>query len=267
MSSNEATTTNLNHLAIIMDGNGRWAKNRGLDRAFGHVRGARVAKKMIEHAAAKKINFLTLYAFSTENWFRPLQEVNFLMRLLARHLKKERTSLIRNNIRFQTIGDLSKLPAIVQAEVNETVRATSICGGMILTFALNYGGRQELTAAFKSLATQIQKNEVCFEDISEQLIHDHLFTRDLPDPDLIIRTSGEFRLSNFLLWQSAYSELYFTSTLWPDFKEKDLQLAFEFFAGRKRRFGKVTPQVEPILFPTLDSTPSADTSKNQVDCL
>ncbi len=229
----------LRHLAIIMDGNGRWANSRGLDRAYGHVRGARVAKKMIESASERKIEFLTLYAFSTENWFRPLQEVNFLMRLLARHLKKERRSLIKNNIRFQTIGDLTKLPAPVQTEVLETIRATSECTGMNLIFALSYGGRQELTEAMKGLALQLQNKEIRIEDISEQLIQEHLFTRDLPDPDLIIRTSGEFRLSNFLLWQAAYSELYVTSTLWPDFKEKDLQLALDFYAGRERRFGKV----------------------------
>ncbi len=244
MSSSEFLSPQLNHLAIIMDGNGRWANSRGLDRAFGHVRGAQVAKKMIESAAARKIKFLTLYAFSTENWFRPLAEVNFLMRLLARHLKKERRSLIKNNIRFETIGDLTKLPPLVQTEVQETVTATSGCTGMKLVFALSYGGRQELTHAFKSLAQQIKNGEVRVEDISEKLIQEHLFTNDLPDPDLIIRTSGESRLSNFLLWQSAYSELYFTPTLWPDFKEKDLQLAFDFYASRERRFGKIAATCE-----------------------
>ena len=239
-SSFSGPTPNLRHLAIIMDGNGRWAKNRGLDRAYGHVRGAHVAKKMIERASEQGIKYLTLYAFSTENWFRPLQEVNFLMRLLARHLKKERLSLIKNNIRFQTIGDLSKLPELVQNEVRETIQSTSKCTGMNLIFALSYGGRQELTEAFRKLAVQIQNKEILVSDISEQLITNHLFTCDLPDPDLIVRTSGEFRLSNFLLWQAAYSELYITPTLWPDFKEKDLQLAFDFFAGRERRFGKVT---------------------------
>ena len=229
----------LRHLAIIMDGNGRWAKNRGFDRAYGHVRGAQIAKKMIEAAAARGLEYLTLYAFSTENWLRPRQEVNFLMRLLARHLRKERSSLIKNNIRFQTIGDISKLPELVQIEVKETVAATAHCSGMQLIFALSYGGRQELTEAFKGIALQLQNNEIRIEDISETLIQDHLFTRDMPDPDLIIRTSGEFRLSNFLLWQAAYSEIYITPTLWPDFKLKDLELAFEFFNGRERRFGKV----------------------------
>ncbi len=229
----------LRHLAIIMDGNGRWAKNRGLDRAYGHVRGARIAKKMIEAAAERGLEYLTLYAFSTENWLRPRQEVNFLMRLLARHLRKERASLIKNNIRFQTIGDISKLPELVQIEVKATVAATAQCSGMQLIFALSYGGRQELTEAFKGIALQLQNNEIRIEDISETLIQDHLFTRDMPDPDLIIRTSGEFRLSNFLLWQAAYSEIYITPTPWPDFKLKDLDLAFEFFNGRERRFGKV----------------------------
>ncbi len=239
MSSSDHSTSQLKHLAIIMDGNGRWAKNRGLDRAYGHVRGARVAKRIIESAANREIKFLTLYAFSTENWLRPLQEVNFLMRLLARHLKKERQSLIKNNIRFQTIGDLSKLPELVQTEVRETIIATSTCTGMNLIFALSYGGRQELTEAFKGLALRLQKKEINIQDINEKFVQEHLSTAQFPDPDLIIRTSGEYRLSNFLLWQSAYSELYFTPTLWPDFKERDLQTAIDFYNSRERRFGKV----------------------------
>jgi undecaprenyl diphosphate synthase len=233
------------HLAIIMDGNGRWAKSRGYTRAYGHVRGARVAKKMVEKCATDGVQFLTLYAFSTENWMRPKAEVHFLMQLLARHLKKEREALVRNNIRFQTIGEISLLPAAVQKEVATTIAATSACDGMTLIFALSYGGRQEITRAFKEIAEQIQKNQLSLEDISEKLIEKHLSTQNIPDPDLIIRTSGEYRLSNFLLWQAAYSEFYITPTLWPDFKESDLEASFQFYATRERRFGKTSEQLVP----------------------
>lgn len=233
------------HLAIIMDGNGRWAKSRGYTRAYGHVRGARVAKKMIEKCAGDGVQFLTLYAFSTENWMRPKAEVHFLMQLLARHLKKERESLIKNNIRFQTIGDISSLPATVQKEVATTIAATAGCDGMTLVFALSYGGRQEITQAVKEIAKQIENKQISIADISESLVEKYLSTQNIPDPDLIIRTSGEYRLSNFLLWQAAYSEFYITPTPWPDFKEKDLEASFEFYATRERRFGKTSEQLEP----------------------
>ena len=232
------------HLAIIMDGNGRWAKSRGYTRAYGHVRGARVAKKIIEKCAAEGVKFLTLYAFSTENWMRPKQEVSFLMQLLARHLQKERASLVKNNIRFLTIGETSLLPSVVQKEVAATIAATAACSGMTLVFALSYGGRQEITGALRAIAEQIHNKELLPSDISEALIQEHLGTENIPDPDLIIRTSGEYRLSNFLLWQSAYSEFYISSTFWPDFNEKDLAQAFQFFATRERRFGKISEQLE-----------------------
>ncbi len=232
------------HLAIIMDGNGRWAKARGHTRAYGHVRGARVAKRMIEKCANDGVKFLTLYAFSTENWMRPKLEVNFLMQLLARHLKKERDSLIQNNIRFQTIGEISLLPAAVQKEVSATVAATANCSGMTLIFALSYGGRQEITKALKAIAEKVEAKQILSSDISESLIEEHLGTKNIPDPDLIIRTSGENRLSNFLLWQSAYSEIYFSPTFWPDFKDSDLEQAYLFFSTRERRFGKISEQLD-----------------------
>lgn len=231
------------HIAIIMDGNGRWAEARGRDRAFGHLRGARVAKSMIEECARRGLGQLTLYAFSSENWMRPRAEVSFLMLLLGRHMRKERMNLVRNNIRFSVIGEVSRLPKGVLEEVEKTMAATADCTGMSLTFALSYGGRQEIAAAARALAADVASGRLSLDDVGEDALAARLQTAHMPDPDLIIRTSGEFRLSNFMLWQAAYSELYVTQTLWPDFDNAELDRALLHFASRERRFGRTTAQV------------------------
>lgn len=231
------------HVAIIMDGNGRWAQMRGRDRAFGHLRGARVAKSTIETCASMGVQQLTLYAFSTENWLRPKSEVSFLMLLLGRHLRKERATLVKNNIRFSVIGDVARLPSTILEEVEKTMAATSACTGMSLTFALSYGGRQEIADAARSLARDVAAGRMSADDVTEAALAARLQTSHMRDPDLIIRTSGEFRLSNFMLWQAAYSELYVTQTLWPDFDHDELLSSFRHFASRERRFGRTTSQV------------------------
>jgi undecaprenyl diphosphate synthase len=231
------------HVAIIMDGNGRWAELRRRDRTFGHLKGARVAKQTIESCARMGVEQLTLYAFSTENWLRPKAEVTFLMRLLARHLRKERRSLMKNNIRFTVIGDISRLPEAVLVEVKHTIEATSGNTGLSLTFALSYGGRQEITAAMRSIAEEVAAGSLRPDAIDENLIAQKLQSSFMPDPDLIIRTSGEYRLSNFMLWQAAYSELFITKTLWPDFNTEELDAAFLQYSGRERRFGRTTSQI------------------------
>lgn len=232
------------HLAIIMDGNGRWAQARGHNRIFGHVRGAKAAKRIIEECARLKVPYLTLFTFSTENWERPRDEVSFLMTLLTRRLRRERANLIKNNIRFRCIGDLSKLPDSVRAEVEKTIEATKHGQGMTLVFALSYGGRQELVSAMQALAKKVKAGELLPEDINEQTLRSAMESRFLPDPDLIIRTSGESRISNFFLWQSAYSEIYISPKMWPEFKEDDLREALVAFSRRERRFGKVSGQLE-----------------------
>lgn len=232
------------HLAIIMDGNGRWAQANGRERTFGHLRGARVAKTIIEHCTDIGVKHLTLYAFSTENWLRPKHEVYFLMQLLARHLRHERRNLIKNNIRFTTIGDLGRLPTAVAIEVERTIAETATNTGLHLVFALSYGGRQEITAAFKTLAKEIITGRRSLESIDESVVSGALETSDMPDPDLIIRTSGENRLSNFLLWQAAYSELHITDTLWPDFTVVELERIFNWYSGRERRFGRISAAPE-----------------------
>ena len=231
------------HLAIIMDGNGRWAELRGKHRTFGHLKGAKVAKNTIEFCAQAGVKNLTLYAFSTENWMRPEHEVSFLMQLLGRHLRKERATLMRNNIRFYVIGQIDRLPLSIQAEVQKTIDSTRGNTGMELTFALSYGSRQEMTEVVRSIGEDVLAGRLLPKDISEALIRSRLQTSYMPDPDLIIRTSGEYRLSNFLLWQAAYSELYITETNWPDFNDNALLKAFAQFASRERRFGKTTAQV------------------------
>ncbi len=227
------------HIAIIMDGNGRWAEVRGRNRTFGHLRGARVAREMIEACSELGIENLTLYTFSSENWLRPLEEVSFLMALLSRHLKRERANLVKNNIQFQAIGELSRLPQSVLDEVEATTEATSACTGMKLTFALSYGGRQDIIGAVKSLVAE----GVPADQIDEAAIESRLLTKGMCDPDLIIRTSGESRLSNFFLWQSAYSEIYITPTLWPNYDESELNKALEWYRTRERRFGRTTAQL------------------------
>lgn len=239
----------LSHLAIIMDGNGRWAQMRGHHRTFGHVRGAQVARTMIEECTRRGVSYLTLYAFSTENWFRPKSEVSLLMRILEKYLRIERATLMRENICFRYIGDISQLPATTIAEIERTVEETRNNSGLKLTFALNYGGRQEIVKACQVLAQKVKTGELNPSEITESLIAETLQTASMPDPDLVIRTSGEFRISNFLLWQSAYSEFYITKTLWPDFTVAELNEAFLDFSHRERRFGKTTSQLQPAIQP------------------
>lgn len=233
----------LNHLAVIMDGNGRWAQKRGHNRFFGHARGARVAKMIIEECSRMGISYLTLFAFSTENWRRPKDEVSFLMKLLSKWLAKERKNLVAQNIRFQVIGDLNRLPLFAREQVQEALDATRDCFGMTLTLALSYGGRQEVVSAVRSLAKKAAAGELNPEDISEEMFAAELDSAFLPDPDLIIRTSGESRLSNFMLWQAAYSELHFFDFTWPEFRIKDLHNSVSRFESRERRFGRTSAQV------------------------
>jgi undecaprenyl diphosphate synthase len=233
------------HLAIIMDGNGRWAKARRHSRVFGHVRGARVAKQVIDECAHLQIPHLTLFAFSTENWFRPEDEIVFLMALLRRQLIRERGNLIAKNIRFQCIGDISSLPPIVREEVLLTVKQTAENTGMILTFALSYGGRQEITAMAQEVARQARLGLLTEDDLDDASVAGLLPSSFLPDPDLILRTSGEYRLSNFLLWQAAYSELVFETKSWPEFTISDLHRVLEKYNDRERRFGRISQQLHP----------------------
>ncbi len=229
------------HLAIIMDGNGRWAEQHGKSRSHGHIKGTRVAKKIIQKCARLGLQNLTLYAFSTENWLRPKSEVTILMKLLKKYLKKETANLIKENIRFETIGDRSQLPSDILETLEASQKATASCTGMRLVFALSYGSRQEITSAVRHIAQLIENRELKSSDISAEVFSSFLQTRTMPDPDLILRTSGEKRLSNFLLWQAAYSEFYFSNKLWPEFSEEDLLAVLQDFNLRERRFGQVRP--------------------------
>ncbi|HRU39358.1 MAG TPA: isoprenyl transferase [Candidatus Goldiibacteriota bacterium] len=227
------------HVAVIMDGNGRWAKKRNLPRIFGHREGAKSVRAVTEAAAEAGIKYLTLYAFSTENWKRPEKEVDFLMGLLENHLKTELPVMMKNNVRLHTIGNILALPERVQKKLKIVKRKTSSNTGLNLVLALNYGARDEITAAVRKIAFNAKKGlinpcKIGHEDISRQL-----YTADIPDPDLLIRTSGEMRISNFLLWQIAYSELYVTKVLWPDFRKKEFLKALREFSRRERRFGGI----------------------------
>jgi len=234
------------HIAIIMDGNGRWAQLRHKPRIFGHIKGTRVAKKIITACSRRGIQNLTLYAFSTENWLRPDTEVSFLMELLRRYLKRESDNLVKENIRFSIIGDLERIPRDVKEAISMTMQATSHCTGLNLVFALSYGSRQEITEAVRDIAEKVAQGELQPSDIDESVVNAALSTYPTPDPDLIIRTSGELRLSNFLMWQAAYSEFYFTSILWPDFTETDLAQALQDYDRRHRRFGAVVSNDENL---------------------
>lgn len=233
----------LNHLAIIMDGNGRWAQKKGRPRTFGHIQGVRVAKKIITVVRELGIPHLTLYAFSAENWNRPPQEVELIMRLLYKYLLRERNLLVKQNIKFRVIGQVERLPKEIVKEIAKTVEATAHNTGMTLNMALSYGGREDLVQAFKKTHELVALGKLQPCDVTVETISSLLETSDLPDPDLIIRTSGEQRLSNFLLWQSAYTELIFKETLWPDFTKNDLLQAIEEYNKRERRFGRTSEQV------------------------
>lgn len=227
------------HVAIIMDGNGRWAQSRGLPRIFGHQEGKRNVKRIVKHAASRGIKYLTLFAFSTENWRRPKEEVNGLMEILRVGLQEERPEFIREGIRVVFFGDRSRLPEEVVREMELTEEETKLNDKLYLAFAINYSGRDDIVRAVKKIAQKISSKEISIGEIDDKLISRELDTRDFPDPDLVIRTSGELRISNFLLWQSAYSEFYFTPVLWPDFDEKEFDLAIEAYKSRKRRFGGI----------------------------
>ena len=233
-----------NHLAIIMDGNGRWAKQQGKPRAFGHEAGFKAVREIVEACAKRQISFLTLYAFSTENWLRPKKEVDILMRILLSALKSELATMLRHNIRLQTVGGISTLPAIILDELDRVVEQTASNTGMVLTLALSYGGREEIVAMTQNLAEKVKNGLIHPDHIDASVVNEHLYTADLPDVDLLIRTSGERRISNFLLWQSAYAELYFTERFWPDFKEEHLVEALMDYQNRERRFGKTSEQLE-----------------------
>jgi undecaprenyl diphosphate synthase len=232
------------HLAIIMDGNGRWAKQQGLLRALGHESGTKSVKVIIEASAKLGIEFLTLYAFSTENWNRPKLEVETLMKVLINSLKKELLTLQKNNIKLNAIGNLERLPKSAQKELLDVIDKTKNNTQMTLTLALSYGSREELVAAVRNICSKVKNNIISIDAIDDSIINEHLYTQNLPDVDLLIRTSGEHRISNFLLWQIAYAELYFTDILWPDFKEQDLYEAIISYQKRERRFGKTSEQIK-----------------------
>ena len=231
------------HIAIIMDGNGRWAKRQGMARMFGHRQGVETVHRITEAAAELGIEYLTLYAFSTENWNRPKEEVDALMALLVDTIAKETPTLMKNNIRLQTIGDISRLPQATHDKFVACIEQTNQNTGLTLVIALSYSARWELIQAARLIAQAVQHNKMLVEDINEETISAHLTTRDMPDPDLLIRTSGELRISNFLLWQLAYAELYFTDCLWPEFTEEEFYHAIVDYQHRERRFGKTSEQV------------------------
>lgn len=242
---NQLNLTNLpNHIAIIMDGNGRWAKKKGLLRNLGHQSGAKTVREIVEVCAEINVKYLTLYAFSTENWNRPKLEVDLLMKLLISSLKKELKTLQKNNIKLTTIGNIDSLPKKVSIELNDVVEKTKNNSRLTLTLALSYGSREELIKTIKEISLKVKNNLISPENIDESVINNHLYTRNLPDVDLLIRTSGEQRISNFLLWQIAYAELYFTETLWPDFNKENLFEAILNYQNRERRFGKTSEQLK-----------------------
>lgn len=225
------------HVAIIMDGNGRWARERGWDRIRGHIEGVKSVREITEECARKHIEQLTLYAFSSENWSRPWYEVELLMRLLKRYLISERKTIMDNNIRFSVIGRIEGLPPDVQAEIATEIELSKNNTGMTLCLALNYGGRTEIVDAAKKLAQKVQDGKLLPEDITEETLKENMYTAGMRDPDLLIRTGGEMRVSNFLLWEISYTELWVTPVYWPDFRREHLEEALRDYAGRERRYG------------------------------
>lgn len=232
-----------NHIAIIMDGNGRWAKERGKLRVFGHEKGAKAVKQVVEGCAELGVNNLTLYAFSTENWKRPKFEVQTLMKLLISSLRKEIKTLQENDIKLNAIGNLESLPSQVYSELIDVIELTKNNNRLTLTLALSYGSRDELINTVKQISVKVKNNIISPDKIDESVINEHLYTQNLPDVDLLIRTSGEQRISNFLLWQIAYAELYFTKIFWPDFTKEYLYEAIVNYQKRERRFGKTSEQL------------------------
>jgi undecaprenyl diphosphate synthase len=231
------------HIAIIMDGNGRWAKKKLLNRISGHIKGVDAVREIVTACRELGVKVLTLYAFSVENWRRPKDEVAALMELLKEYLIKEREEMVRNNIRLRAIGRVGDLPLDVQNTLQETINKTDRCQGMTLNLALSYGGRSEIVHAVQGILSDFQKGRIKAEEIAPQRFAHYLWTWGIPDPDLLIRTSGEFRISNFLLWQIAYTELYVTETLWPDFNREELLKAIADYQSRERRFGLTSEQL------------------------
>jgi undecaprenyl diphosphate synthase len=231
------------HIAIIMDGNGRWAKEKGKDRLFGHYNGVENVRNIVEGCAELQIGYLTLYAFSTENWDRPKDEVTGLMELLVKTIRSEVSTLNKNNIRLHVIGNINMLPAEAHNELNEACKETKNNTGLNLIMALSYSSRWEIVNAVKNIAKEVKENRLDPDDITDHVFQQHLCTAAFPDPELMIRTSGEYRISNFLLYQLAYSELYFTNTLWPDFRKENLYEALLDYQMRERRFGKTSEQL------------------------
>ncbi len=231
------------HVAVIMDGNGRWAKKKGAARIFGHKNAIKAVRDVTEGCAELGVEFLTLYAFSTENWSRPLKEVSGLMQLLVLTIKKELKTLLNNNVKLSAIGALDSLPRDCQQELHEAMEMTKNNTGLTLVLALSYSGRWEITEAIKKITSDVKLGLVSENDIDQDLVSNYLQTRKMPDPELLIRTSGEMRISNFLLWQLAYTEIYITEKLWPDFRKDDLRLALKAFQNRERRFGRISEQV------------------------
>ena len=232
-----------NHLAVIMDGNGRWAKKRNKNRVFGHTKGINAVRKIVEESIRLEIKYLTLYAFSTENWNRPEEEISILMQLLLKSLKNEFKKFIKNKIKLNVIGNISLLPKSVKEELSYVLKKTSKNNQLTLTLALSYSGREEIQNAIKKICFKVKNNIIPIEKIDQSTINEHLYTENLPDVDLLIRTSGEKRISNFLLWQIAYAELYFSEVFWPDFNEKNLHEAILNYQKRERRFGKTSDQI------------------------
>ena len=230
------------HVAIIMDGNGRWAKQRGMERTFGHQAGAETVHQIVEEAARLGIKYLTLYTFSTENWNRPTEEITALMGLLFEHIEEE--TFMKNNVSFKVIGDIDKLQNYVLGKLKKCIEHTSRNTGMSLVLALSYSSKWELTEAARQIAADVNDGKLKLSDIDSNTIQQHLATKDMPDVDLLIRTGGEQRLSNYLLWQCAYAELYFCDTYWPDFKEQELRKAIADYQNRERRYGKTSEQLK-----------------------
>ncbi|WP_455525982.1 isoprenyl transferase [Peptostreptococcus stomatis] len=227
------------HIAIIMDGNGRWAKSRFMPRTYGHKVGVETIRKVVKECSRLGVKYLTLYAFSTENWKRPKDEVSALMGLLVKYLRNELEELHKNNVKILTIGDISKLPQACIEELDHAKEKTKDNRGLVMSLALNYGGRNDLVNAVKNISQEVVDGKISVDDIGDDLISSHLSTKESPDPDLVVRTSGEQRLSNFLLWELAYSEFYFADIHWPDFDEKELQKAIFAYQSRDRRFGGI----------------------------
>lgn len=233
------------HIAVIMDGNGRWAQKKGAMRIFGHRNAIAAVRETIEGAAELGVGYLTLYAFSTENWSRPTDEVNALMEILVNTIADEVPTMMKNNIKLSSIGDIKSLPTGCQDKLEEAKNLTSNNTGLVVILALSYSGRWEIQKAIKDIAKKVVEGQLNIEDITQDLVSAHMDTKNIPDPELLIRTSGEIRISNFLLWQMAYTELHFTDVLWPDFRKEHLYKAILDFQNRERRFGKTGAQIKP----------------------